>query len=84
MCIDNFDTWFEIAKLRYDKYSFKDILKECWDNAYQAGKDDRYDEFRSQEVYIKDLEIDNGYLQEKCERLETELEDLEIESRREE
>lgn len=75
MCIDNFNTWLEIAKVTLKDKKIESILKECWDNAFQAGKEDRDEEVEELKEQIKDLETDNYEWEEHCNRLEEELED---------
>lgn len=75
MCIDNFNTWLEIAKVTLKDKKIESILKECWDNAFQAGKEDRDEEVEELKEQIKYLETDNYEWEERCNRLEEELED---------
>lgn len=75
MCIDNFNTWLEIAKVTMKDKKIESILKECWDNAFQAGKEDRDEEVEELKEQIKYLETDNYEWEEHCNRLEEELED---------
>lgn len=75
MCIDNFNTWLEIAKVTLKDKKIESILKECWDNAFQAGKEDRDEEVEELKEQIKYLETDNYEWEEHCNRLEEELED---------
>lgn len=75
MCIDNFNVWLEIAKVTLKDKKIESILKECWDNAFQAGKEDRDEEVEELKEQIKYLETDNYEWEEHCNRLEEELED---------
>lgn len=75
MCIDNFNVWLEIAKVTLKDKKIESILKECWDNAFQAGKEDRDEEVEELKEQIKYLETDNYEWEERCNRLEEELED---------
>lgn len=63
MCIGNFDTWFEVMQVKSEeetlysgtteinKFIFIDQLKdkfeECWNNAFQAGKEERDEEVKN-------------------------------------
>lgn len=91
MCIDNFDTWFEVMQVKSKEESLyagttkihksifmdqlKDKFEECWNNAFQAGKEDRDEEVEELKEQIKDLETDNYEWEEHCNHLEEELED---------
>lgn len=59
MCIDNFDTWFSVAKVTMKRKKVEDILQECWNNAFQAGKESRDEETLALKKQIKELEIDS-------------------------
>lgn len=76
MCIDNFNVWLEIAKVTLKDKKVESILKECWDNAFQAGKEDRDEEVQKLKEEIHDLETDNDELEMRVSSLEDEIEDL--------
>lgn len=83
MRIDNFDVWLGTTKAvlqqrhtKMDSRNIEDVLKECWDNAFQAGKEDRDEEVRELKDQISELEKDNNELEMRVSSLGDEIEDL--------